>query len=122
MVDGGEGLGKIKKIETIRISGRGGTEGMLSIEACERLERRGLERGGKTIKQSMVGGRERIWKRRGTNAQGLCHYGPVPICSVEKTNRNKSAAIKGEASQWGGKLVRCETGMPMRGRPVVNIL
>jgi hypothetical protein len=44
------------------------------------------------------------------------------ICSGEKTNRYKSAAIKVEAIQWGGKLVRCETGMPMRGRPVVNIL
>jgi hypothetical protein len=95
---------------------------MLSIEECERLGRRGLERGGKTIKQFMVGGRERFLETYRPSALGLCRHGPVPIRSVEKTNRNKSAAIKGEAIQWGGKLVRCETGMPMRGRPVVTIL
>jgi len=52
-------LSKIKKIETIRISGCGGIEGMLLIEECERLGRWELWRGGKTIKQFMVRGMEK---------------------------------------------------------------
>ena len=60
---------------------------MLSIEESERLGRRGLERGGKTIKQFMVGGRERFLETKRDECSGAVSLRP---CADLFRGKNKS--------------------------------
>ena len=64
-------VGQNKKIGTIRIGGRGSIEGMLFIDESERLGRQGLGRGGKTIKQFLVGGREGFLETKRDECSGV---------------------------------------------------